>query len=91
MTRNGRYSPEVRERAVRMATEHRGEYGSPERSRRFFLAFPKLSLVFCSAGVTQVLSIRLITFRAMEAGKHPAAFSCPKRSAADAVTKAGIE
>ena len=28
MTRTGRYSPEVRERAVRMVLEHKHEYGS---------------------------------------------------------------
>ncbi len=28
MTRRSRYSPEVRERAVRMVTEHEGQYGS---------------------------------------------------------------
>jgi len=28
MNRATRYSPEVRERAVRMVLEHRGEYGS---------------------------------------------------------------
>ncbi|VAW74628.1 Mobile element protein [hydrothermal vent metagenome] len=28
MNKNTRYSPEVRERAVRLLFEHRGEYGS---------------------------------------------------------------